>query len=61
MWHYFKYEKEKTEENIDQKTEKLQEEITIIDVISDGYQGALDHDLIQSFTCMICVGIAVDP
>lgn len=46
MWHYFKYEKEKTEEKVDQQTEKLQEDITIIDVISDGYQGALNHDLI---------------
>ena len=61
MWYYFKYQKEKTEEKHEQPVQKLKEEITIIDVISDGYQGALDHDLIQTFTCMICVGIAVDP
>ena len=59
IWHYLKNEKEKTEEKF--LLPIINSDLTIIDVISDNYKGALQNDLIQMFSCIICVGIAVNP
>ncbi len=37
MWHFFKYEKKESEEKINLKIEKLNEEIIKIDLTSDDY------------------------